>query len=128
MDISLIIIILIVFLAVTIFCLYCIFKNPKTSLMFRWTTILSSLAVSGFAYLYTFNFVYSLNSNTRIHGWPVPLVILQRDAPGEPWLDYIGNTLFFGFPINLLIFLGSWLLIIWIFNIFIIRTNKQKMI
>jgi hypothetical protein len=46
-----------------------------------------------------------LNENTRVVGWPVPVVIYQRDDPNSPWLDFVGPTTVFGYPLNLAIFM-----------------------
>jgi hypothetical protein len=67
------------------------------------------------AYFTTFQYVYFENENTRFHGWPVPMVIWQREGPDEPWRDFVGTALFFAFPLNLLFYAvlpssAAWLL------------------
>lgn len=57
------------------------------------------------AYFTTFHYIHYTNANTRFHGWPVPTVVFQRDAPSSPWLDYVGPTLVLAYPINLLLFI-----------------------
>jgi len=57
------------------------------------------------AYFTTFRYTYFINANTRIHGWPVPIVIFQRTAAGEPWLDYVGSTSLLAYPLNLVLFM-----------------------
>lgn len=54
------------------------------------------------AYLTTFLYVYSPNENTRVYGWPIPRVALQRDGPNAPWLDFFGPTILFAYPMNLI--------------------------
>lgn len=53
----------------------------------------------------TFFYVYARNENTRVHGWPVPTIIFQRDTPESEWLDFIGPTLILGLPMNFVAFL-----------------------
>ena len=93
--------------------------------MYRWTTIATGPVVIGLAYVYTFHYVYSPNMNTQVHGWPVPVVVLQRDAPGEPWLDFVGPTTILGLPINLVLFLGTWFFILWVLSAVITRSRKK---
>ena len=57
------------------------------------------------AFVTTFLYVHSPNENTRVHGWPVPLVIFQRDGPNAPWLDFVGPTPALAYPINLILYL-----------------------
>ena len=44
------------------------------------------------------------NSNTKVIGWPVPVVVLQRANPDAPWLDFIGLTVILALPLNFLLF------------------------
>lgn len=44
------------------------------------------------------------NENTYAIGWPVPKVVMQRSAPGRPYLDYIGPTLILAYPLNYCLF------------------------
>lgn len=48
---------------------------------------------------------YSPDDNTRVQGWPVALVVYQRDDANSPWLDYVGFTTLFGLPMNFIIFM-----------------------
>ena len=57
------------------------------------------------AYRMTFHFAYSLDSNTRVHGFPIPVVIFQRIDSNSDWADFVGPTLIFGFPMNLIAYL-----------------------
>jgi len=72
-----------------------------------WARLLFSAALTCSvvaAYLTTFHYAYLANANTRVHGWPVPTVIFQRDGPGEPWLDFVGPTVVLAYPMNLVLF------------------------
>jgi hypothetical protein len=42
------------------------------------------------------------NENTYAFGWPIPRVIFQRDSPDDPWLDFVGLTWIFAYPLNYL--------------------------
>lgn len=53
----------------------------------------------------TFWYEYFPDENTRIRGWPVPLVVFQRRSAEAPWLDYVGPTTLLGYPLNLAIFM-----------------------
>lgn len=53
----------------------------------------------------TFWYEYFPDENTRICGWPVPVVIFQRVGAEAPWLDYVGPTTLLGYPMNLAIFM-----------------------
>ena len=53
----------------------------------------------------TFNYTYYTNSNTRVHGWPIPTVVFQRDDAESPWLDFVGLTTVLAYPMNLILFL-----------------------
>ncbi len=120
-----IILIMTVFLVAAIFCPYRILRSPATSSLYRWTTVLTGIVVAGLAYVLTFYHVYTPNSNTRVHGWPIPVVVFQRDGPGEPWLDFVGPTMVLGFPMNLILLLGVWFFVLWILNIIITKTRKR---
>jgi len=120
------IIVLIACLVSVAFCPYRILKNPRTSPLYQWTTAVTGLIVIGISYIYTFYYIYYPDTNTRVHGWPIPVVIFQRSAPGERWLDFVGWTTVFGFPLNLILFVGTWLFILWILNIVIIKMKKNN--
>ena len=107
---------LIACLCAAVACPYGILKSARTSRLLRWVTIVTGLMLTGLAYAFTFHYVYSPNANTRIHGWPVPYIVFQRDAPGEPWLDFVGPTLLLAFPINLVLALGIWFFVLWYLN------------
>jgi hypothetical protein len=53
----------------------------------------------------TFGFEYRSNENTRIQGWPVPVIVLQRDGPDAPWLDFVGPTTILALPMNFIAFM-----------------------
>jgi hypothetical protein len=67
--------------------------------------ILVCLAAAIAAALTTFNYDYFPNSNTMFRGWPVPYIIFQRENADAPWLDFIGATILFAYPLNLIIYL-----------------------
>jgi hypothetical protein len=50
-------------------------------------------------FLSTFQYEFFLNENTRVQGWPVPIIIFQRDNADAPWLDFVG------YPLNFCIFM-----------------------
>ena len=56
------------------------------------------------AYFTTFRYTYYYNPNTRVHGWPIPFVVFQRDSAADPWLDFVGITSVLAYPMNLLLF------------------------
>ena len=57
------------------------------------------------AFLTTYRVDYFSNENTHIHGWPVPVVIFQRDDVDAPWLDFVGPTILLALPMNFIIFM-----------------------
>jgi hypothetical protein len=63
------------------------------------------IAAGVVAALTTFGYEYYSNANTRIRGWPVPMIILQRDSAEAPWLDFVGPTTLLGYPMNFAIFM-----------------------
>ncbi|EMI52555.1 membrane protein [Rhodopirellula sallentina SM41] len=72
-----------------------------------WSRLLYFAALTGSviaAYFTTFHYTYLANANTRIHGWPVPTVVFQRDGLGKPWLDFVGPTVILAYPMNLVLF------------------------
>jgi hypothetical protein len=89
-------------------------------------TVISGLTVGAVACVFTFYYTYCPNSNTRICGWPVPVVIFHRDAPGGQWLDYVGPTTVLAMPINLVLWLGTWFLFLWILNKALIRKRRTS--
>jgi hypothetical protein len=116
-----------VFLAAAIICPLLIFVNPLTSWLYRFVTAGTALVVATVTYRLTFYFIYFSNPNTRIHGWPVPVVIFQRDTPEGPWLDYVGPTVVLGFPINLVLLLGTCFFLLRILNIVLTRKKNPVM-
>jgi len=120
----LLIVVILMFMGVTIVCPYLILRNRDTSSSYWWITVLSGVGVSVLAYALTFHYVYSPRENTRIHGWPVPYIIFQRSTPDGPWLDFVGPTTILGFPINLVLLLGTWFFLLWILNAVVFRRRK----
>jgi hypothetical protein len=64
-----------------------------------------SVIVAVVAYWTTNHYDYFPNANTHVHGWPVPVVVFQRDNATSPWLDYVGLTTLLGLPMNFIIFM-----------------------
>ena len=52
-------------------------------------------------------YVYFSNDDTRVHGWPVPIVIFHRADSDSPWLDYVGFTILLGYPMNFVVFMAA---------------------
>ena len=83
---------------VPVFTAVYLFQKPHGVLAYVYMMLMIvALAAS---YFTTFRYEYYANSNTRIHGWPVPAVIFQREGPDAPWLDYIGWNAIAAFPAN----------------------------
>jgi hypothetical protein len=78
-------------------------RSTGKRLPYAYLTVLATAAVA--AYLTTFQCQYFLNENTRVHGWPVPVVIFQRENAEAPWLDFVGPTTVLGYPLNLAVFM-----------------------
>ena len=53
----------------------------------------------------TFHFAYSADLNTRIHGFPIPVVVFQRPDAASEWADFVGPTVILGLPMNLVVYL-----------------------
>ena len=77
----------------------------KAGMAARFTYIAVSAILSLAAIWTTFFYDYFSNDNTHIHGWPVPVIIFQRDDANSPWLDYVGPTVLLGLPMNFIIFM-----------------------
>lgn len=58
-------------------------------------------AAAGAGWL-TFGYEYYSDADTRVVGWPLPSVIFHRREPDGPWLDYVGWTTLFGWPLHFL--------------------------
>ena len=43
------------------------------------------------------------NENTYAYGWPVPVVVFQRESPEDPYRDFVGWTTILAYPLNYLI-------------------------
>lgn len=76
--------------------------QPNRPLRIYWCITVALAAIS--AYFSTFHYVFHANINTRFHGWPVPIVIYQRDGPDAPWLDFVGWTVILAYPANVALF------------------------
>ena len=66
--------------------------------------LVCSLTSAAAAYFTTYHYVYYANANTRLHGWPVPVIVFQRDSPTAPWLDFVGPTVALAYPMNFILF------------------------
>ena len=78
--------------------------------LFYWSFAL----VSGITSFYlSYKYIYFINPNTRVHGWPIPTVIFQRHDESSNWLDFVGWGVYLAYPLNLIIclFLPSFLVI-----------------
>ena len=53
---------------------------------------------------FTCGFRYYSNANTRVHGWPVPGVIFQREDESAEWLDFINPFWPVTYLVNLTLF------------------------
>lgn len=80
-------------------------RRSKTP--FRVVFIALAAGVACIAYWTTFRYVYFSNDNTRVHGWPVPIVVFQRADSDSPWLDYIGFTTVMGYSMNFVVFMAA---------------------
>jgi hypothetical protein len=112
------------FLLAAVSCPYLILMNPLTSRFYRWMTLGAALVVATVACGMTFCYSCYPNPNTRICGWPVPIVVFQRDTPDGQWLDYVGPTVILVFPINLILWLGTWFFLLWVLNFVLTRRKK----
>lgn len=68
----------------------------------KWGFALLAIAMLALvaAWWSTFRYVYFADANTRLHGWPVPCIVFQRDTTDGPWRDYVGPTVLFALPMN----------------------------
>ena len=57
-------------------------------------------------YWTSFRYEYFKNENTRFCGWPVPIVVFQRENPDAHWDDFVGPTTGLGYPMNVAIFMA----------------------
>jgi hypothetical protein len=112
------------FLVAAVSCPCLILVSPLTSRFYRWMTLATALVVASVAYGMTFHYSYYPDPNTRICGWPVPIVVFQRDTPNAQWLDYVGPTVILGPPINLVLWLGTWFFLLWVLNIVLTRRRE----
>src|SRR5262245_27754403 len=53
----------------------------------------------------TFFYDYFPDPNTHVVGWPIPTIIFQRDDANSPWLDFVGPTVIFAYPMNFALFM-----------------------
>ena len=81
--------------------------SRRTKTPFRVAFISLAAGVACIAYWTTFRYVYFSNDNTRVHGWPVPIVVFQRADSDSPWLDYVGFTTPLGYPMNFVVFMAA---------------------
>lgn len=99
-------VIAIVFLAAftVILCAMWVVSTGQASRIVRlayWNLIFVAFFLSGWS---TYLYHYIATENIRVYGWPVPSVILERDGPDAPWLDFIGPTVILGWPMNFTLF------------------------
>ncbi len=52
----------------------------------------------------TFCYSYYTNANTRVCGFPVPIVVFQRSDPTSQWEDFVGPMTTWGYPVNLVLY------------------------
>jgi hypothetical protein len=64
-----------------------------------------AIGIGATAYWSTFHYVYFWNANTRMHGWPVPYIIFQRDEADTRWDDFVGPTTVLALPMNFILFM-----------------------
>jgi len=83
---------------------YCAVAPTGSMKSFRITYLIAIAGCAVIAIFTTFFVEYRPDKNTRIFGWPVPVVVFQRESTDAPWLDFVGPTVIFGYPMNLLIF------------------------
>ena len=113
MSVLLLLVVVVLFVA-AIMCPLRIARSAATPKWFKSILWASGLLLTIGTYFLTFHFVHSINANTRAHGWPVPVVVFQRDSATAPWLDYVGPVPEIALPINLGILLGAWFGILWV--------------
>src|SRR5208282_6772843 len=83
----------------------CVFLSPHISKKLKKLYVVVFVLCVALASVTTFFLKYNANQNTRVYGWPVPIVIFQRDGPNAPWLDYVGPTPLLAYPVNLVLYL-----------------------
>lgn len=67
---------------------------------------LAIIAVATVAAVWTtYGYEYYPDENTRICGWPTPVIIFQRHDHDSPWLDFVGPTTLLALPMNLIVFM-----------------------
>jgi hypothetical protein len=79
-------------------------RSPGSRLLlyaYFWALAIAVVAAS----FSTFRYEYFKNENTRVCGWPVFIVIFQRDNADAPWLDFVGPTTLLGYPMNVALFM-----------------------
>ncbi len=81
--------------------------TTKRVLDIRVAFITLAAGVAYIAYWTTFRYVYFSNDDTRVHGWPVPIVVFHRADSDSPWLDYVGFTTLLGYPMNFVVFMAA---------------------
>ena len=84
----------------------CAATDPRIPRPFRLSYWVLGIIASVAAYGTTFQYVYYANSNTRVEGWPVPIVVFQRQDADSPWADFVGPTTVLGYPINVALFMA----------------------
>jgi hypothetical protein len=91
--------------AVNIWAGVAILVRRQSSLGMRFAYVATLIGGALAAAWTTFQYVYFPNENTRICGWPVPMVIFLRETPDSHCDDFVGPTTVLGYPINVAIFM-----------------------
>jgi hypothetical protein len=92
-------------LAVVLWSATAVVINNTGGTAVRWAYIGVAIPVTIASYWMTFSYAYSPNENTRVCGWPIPIVVFQRDNADARWLDFVGPTVILGLPMNLVFFM-----------------------
>jgi hypothetical protein len=91
--------------AVNVWAVIVILVRRRSSSRMRFAYLAALVAAAVAAAWTTFHYDYFSNENTRICGWPVPVVIFQRENPDSHWDDFVGPMTILGYPINVAIFM-----------------------
>lgn len=59
------------------------------------------VATSIVACFMTLRFRYSPGPDIRVHGWPTPTVVFQRDSANSAWVEFVDPLYRFAIPLNL---------------------------
>ena len=67
-----------------------------------WAILMATVIAAAWS---TYFYDYYLDENTHVNGWPVPMVIFQRQTPDGPWLDFVGPITLFSGPMNFILYM-----------------------